>query len=87
MNVLKYSINFKNFEKIILGIVFLFVIVFACLKFKETGDVSSNWITVIMITGGLFTTRKIFSYYKPTQYYNTGDTTQIINKGEKIDGV
>ena len=69
--------NIVNFEKIILGILFSIVVLTGCVNYYIFGDVTDNWVNVIMILGGYFTVRKVFSYFKNTDYY-----VQSINKIE-----
>lgn len=74
-----------NFEKIILGFMFLGSMVVAAIKYMFIGDVSTNWVYVIFGIGSLFTGRKIASFFKPDRYYqnmniDTQDNNQnIIN--------
>lgn len=71
--------NIINFEKIVLGILFSIVVLTACVDYYVYSDVSDNWVNVIMIVGGYFTVRKVFSYFKNTDYY--------VNEATKVEEI
>lgn len=62
------GISLQDFEKLLLGFL-LFVSVFiGAYKYFLVGDISTNWTNVIFILGGLFTVRKVFSYFRNENY-------------------
>lgn len=88
MNFWKDGIDLQDFEKMLLGFLLIIVTVIATIKYFIVGDITDNWVNVIMIFGSLFTVRKIFSYFKKDTYYssyneantpteNTENTNQI----------
>jgi hypothetical protein len=70
VNFWKDGIDLQDFEKLLLGFLLIIVTIIASVKYFMVGDVSENWVNVIMIMGGLFTVRKIFSYFKKDSYYS-----------------
>ena len=71
MNFWKDGIDLQDFEKMLLGFLLIVVTIIASVKYFLVGDVSENWVNVIMIMGSLFTVRKIFSYFKKDTYYSS----------------
>jgi len=61
------NLNKSDFEKLLFGFLLLCVVIVACVKYFQVGDVSSNWVNVITIIAGFFTVRKVVSYFKKTE--------------------
>jgi hypothetical protein len=75
------GVSLQDFEKLLLGFL-LFVCVFVgAYKYLQIGDVSANWTNVIFILGGLFTARKVFSYFK-NEYYKPIEPENEENRGD-----
>lgn len=62
------GISIKDFEKILLGFLLFISVFIGIYKYIQTGDITQNWCNVIFILGGLFTVRKVFSYFKNDNY-------------------
>jgi hypothetical protein len=74
LNFWKDGFDLIDFEKVVLGFLLIVVVSIASVKYFLVGDVSENWVNVIMVIGGLFTVRKIFSYFKKESYYNQNNS-------------
>lgn len=68
MSIFSNKTDLTNFEKLVLGFLFIGVVIIAIIKYFMTNDVPDNWVYIISGIGGLFTARKAISYFKPVTY-------------------
>jgi len=77
--------NLINLEKIILGFSFTLVVIVASVKYFLVGDISPNWLSLVAMLGGLFVTRKIFSYFKLPNYLEQNTESAPTIEATKIE--
>jgi hypothetical protein len=53
---------------LLLGFLLFISVGIGAYKYFQVGDISTNWTNVIFILGGMFTVRKVFSYFRGSNY-------------------
>lgn len=70
--------NWQNFEKIVVGILLVLIVLSALYRYLKTGDLHPGIIELVLIMVSSFIVRKGLSYFRPAHYNPT--PSEVTNK-------